>query len=629
MSRALPTFLHAGIALVVALASSTPAATAQVAGAAAPLTLEGVFANPSPRQIAWAPDGRRFAMVSPTPRGARVVVVDAEDGSSRELVAGAGPAWSPDGRRLAYVGQGDIWTIAIDGGAPVRVTNDAHDERDVRWSPDGRHLAFSSVRSGSHDVWVVEATGGTPRQLTRGARDADDTRFGASWSPDGRWLAFVSNKSAWDQDDLWVVGLDGGEARQVSRGVHVMSQPQWSPDGRRAAFNGVDHATYWFGDMSDIYVVDVADGRASRVPMQVQASDRNGNQPVFWSRDGAHLYFVLIEAGDVNLWTVPAAGGVATRLTHWPGTLASLAYAPATDRFAFVRATPTEAGLLCVLPASGGVPSVLARPGHRVADGSAPQRVSYRSVDGLAVPGFLFLPPGFDPARRYPALVQVHGGGHNAYMNGFNAVELFLAEQGYVVLAINYRGSSGYGREFQTLSIGDWGGKQALDAVEAGEWLKRQPWSSGRVGIYGGSYGGITTMAAVTLGPDTFAAGVPMRGIYDFGLAYDEADRVGKLFVARGHRGTPAEQPEAYRRSSSLARVSAVKAPLLVMHGGRDVRAPARQHQLLVDALRAAGKTFEQELFLEEPHGFSAASNVRMYGRLLEWFDKYVKGATP
>jgi dipeptidyl aminopeptidase/acylaminoacyl peptidase len=244
----------------------------------------------------------------------------------------------------------------------------------------------------------------------------------------------------------------------------------------------------------------------------------------------------------------------------------------------------------------------------------------------LYINGFLYLPPDFDPAEKYPGLVQVHGGGHNLYRNGFNGVEQFLAQQGYVVLAINYRGSAGYGRAFQDLAIEDWGGDQARDAAAAGEFLKALDYSNGKVGIYGGSYGGITSMAAVTHSPDTFDAAVPMRGIYDFAAAYEEADRIGKIFTMRGHGGTPEENPAAYERSRSLSRVDRLKTPLLVMHGGRDVRAPSSQHQMLITELKQHEKVFEEHVYEGEAHGFSSVENrIDMYERLLSWFDRYLK----
>ncbi len=377
--------------------------------------------------------------------------------------------------------------------------------------------------------------------------------------------------------------------------------------------------------MSDIYVADVATGKARKVRMQVEASDRNGNQPIFLSADGATAYFVFLQRGEANLWAVPTAGGVPTQITDAGGNMQGIAFSPAAGRFAFVHSTPTRAGVLKVVSTAGGEPRALAAIGPLFANLEPPASISYRSFDGLYIPGFLYRPPGFDPARKYPSLVMVHGGGNNLTMNGFNGVEQYLAGRGYVVLAINYRGSSGYGRPFQEIATGDWGGGQARDAASAADFLRAQPYSSGKVGIYGGSYGGITTMAAITLAPDTFDAAVPMRGIYDFAPAWDEADRLGKLFFEAGHVGTPAQNPESYRRSSSLARVARIKTPLLVMHGGRDVRAPARQHSLLVAALKQHGKVFEERVYGDEAHGFGPASQIDMYGRLVEFFDRHLK----
>ena len=595
--------------------------------AAVPITLERIFGGPGVRDLAWSPDGKRLAGTVSGQGPARVTIFDAATGAATPVTEGSGAVWSPDGGRLAFLRGGDVWTIDATGGTPSRLTTDKDDERLLRWSPDGRHIAFMSIRSGSQDVWVVPAAGGAPRKLTDKAMHHDDNRYGPTWSPDGKLVAFVSNRSKWEHDDLWVVPVDGGAARQVTKGVRVMSQPVWTADGRSIAFNAVADGEYWYGDMSDIYVA-AANGNAAparKVEMQVEASDRNGNQPIFLSGDGATAYFVFLQRGEANLWAVPAAGGVATQMTEFGGNMQGIAFSPTANAFAFVHATPTQAGVLKVLPAAGGEPRTLATFGARFADIEPPASIVYRSFDGLYIPGFLFKPPHFDPAKKYPALVQVHGGGNNLTMNGFNGMEQLLAHRGYVVLAINYRGSSGYGRPFQDIATGDWGGNQARDAAAAADFLRAQPYTTGKVGIYGGSYGGITTMAAITLAPDTFDAAVPMRGIYDFAPAWDEADRLGKLFFEAGHKGSPKQNPEAYRKSSSLARVEKIKTPLLVMHGGRDVRAPARQHVLLVEALKKHGKTFEERVYGDEAHGFGAASQIDMYGRLIEFFDRHLK----
>jgi dipeptidyl aminopeptidase/acylaminoacyl peptidase len=592
---------------------------------AVPITLERIFGGPTVRDLAWSPDGQRLAGTVSGEGPARVTLFDISSGARTPLTEGSGPVWSPDGRRLAFLRGGDVWAIDAAGGTPARLTSDKDDERMLRWSPDGRHIAFASIRSGHQDIWVVPSSGGPVRKLTDKAMHHDDFRYGPTWSPDGKLVAFVSNRSKWENDDLWVVPVDGGAARQVTRGVRVMSQPVWAADGRTIAFNAMADGEYWYGDMSDIYVADVASGVARKVKMQVESSDRNGGQPIFLSGDGATAYFVFLQRGEANLWAVPTSGGVATQMTELGGNMQGIAFSSTANAFAFVHSTPTQAGILKVLPVAGGEPRTLASFGPRFERIEAPASIVYRSFDGLYIPGFLFKPPDFDAARKYPALVQVHGGGNNLTMNGFNGVEQLLAHRGYVVLAINYRGSSGYGRPFQDLATGDWGGNQARDAAAAADFLRAQPYTSGKVGIYGGSYGGITTMAAITLSPDTFDAAVPMRGIYDFAPAWDEADRLGKLFFEAGHQGSPQQNPAAYKRSSSLARVDRIKTPMLVMHGGRDVRAPARQHVLLVEALKKHAKTFEEHVYGDEAHGFGAGSQVDMYGRLIEFFDRHLK----
>ena len=608
------------------LCLATPCAADTVpAEDSVPPTLENLlFASRSARQLAWSPDGGSLALAIAGGGPSQIAIVDIRTKALRTIGEGTSPIWSPDGRRIAFLRAGDLWSIDTAATAERRITNDREDERAPAWSPDGRTIAFMSSRSGFQDVWVVPADGGSPAKLTSEAMFHDMTRFGVSWSPDSAWIAYVSNKGGWEHDELWVVPARGGAPRQITRGLNVTSQPDWSPDGRRIAFNGLAHDIYRYGDMADIYVADVASAAATKVKTTALASDNMGAAPVLWSSDAKTLFFVYFDRGNANLWSVPADGGVAAQVTDVKGDLDSVAFSRAAQRFAFVHSTPTHGGVVKVLAASGGEPSTLTEIGSRFEGMTEPVSVSFRSFDGLYVHGLLFKPRGFDGSAKYPSLVQVHGGGHNLLMNGFNPVEQFLAQRGYVVLAINYRGSSGYGRPFQDLAIEDWGGKQALDAAAAGTFLKQQPFSNGKVGIYGGSYGGITTLAAITQSPGTFDAAVPMRGIYDFAAAWEEADRIGKIFIQRGHRGTPTQNPEAYVRSSSLSRVERISTPLLVMHGGRDVRAPARQHVLLVEALKRNGKQFEEQVYADEAHGFSRRSQLDMYGRLVAWFDKYL-----
>jgi dipeptidyl aminopeptidase/acylaminoacyl peptidase len=235
------------------------------------------------------------------------------------------------------------------------------------------------------------------------------------------------------------------------------------------------------------------------------------------------------------------------------------------------------------------------------------------------------LPSQIEQAQRCPSLVQVHGGGTNSYMRSQNLVEQYLASKGFVVLAINYRGGSGFGRPFQDLGVEDWLNGQARDPGAAADFLRTLPSVNGKVGIYGGSYGGMQSMAAITRTPDKFDAAVPMRGIYSQSMTFDLMDRVGKIFSKTGHGGLPTERPEIYAKSNTIDRFSEIRVPLLIMHGELDDRAPFRNYDLAVAELKRLGKSFESKSYANEGHGFRNPDNqIDMYRRLESFFAKHL-----
>jgi dipeptidyl aminopeptidase/acylaminoacyl peptidase len=613
------------LSLAVALVAGAPVSVS----AATPLTWENIFTNArGARQSAISPDGRWVAVTATAEKESGIFLVPADGSAAPTLwVAGASPVWFPDSRRIVFAAQNDLWTVALGAATPTRLTSDAQNERDATVSPDGRTIAFYSTRSGSQDIWLVPAAGGEPRQLTKQAMTEDDTRFEPAWSPDGRTIGYVSNMADFWADDVWVVDVASGKTRQVSRGLMASSTPVWSPDGRSIALLGTSKKGYWYEDLADIFVVDVQSGTERTVKMQVYATDWLHSLPVFWSADGKQIFFMYHERGVFNLWAVPSAGGVATRVTNLDGVIRSIETTAKADAFAFIHTSPTRGPDVAYVSAAGGPVRRLTNFAEEWASVRAPQEISYRSYDGLYIQGFLYLPPDMQPGAKYPALVNVHGGGTNSYLPALNLTEQYLSSRGYVVLAINYRGGSGFGREFQDLSVNKWASDQAHDAAEAGRFLRSLPYSNGKVGIYGYSYGGIMSMAAITRYPDVFDAAVPMAGIYDFADAYGSGDRLQKIFTMTGHGGPPDRRKEIYALSDSLARIPNIRTPLLIMHGEADIRAPYRQYLLAVEALRKHGKTFESRSYPNEPHGFrNPVNRVDMYQRLEAFLDRYLKG---
>lgn len=571
-----------------------------------------------------SPEGARVAMVLDTPDEQGIYLLSRDTQASAQWVTGSSPRWFADGRRIVYVQGGDLWVVDVDSKQPLRLTNDEHDVRAPRPSPDGRWIAYYSSRSGHQDIWLVETDGsGEPRQLTHESMTAEEIRLGHAWSPDGETIAYYANKADYWSDDLWLVDVDSGNERKLSGDLMGRATPAWSPDGGRIAVFATAKDEFWYGDLSDLYVIDATAGKARRVEMQINAMAINQPQ---WSGDGSELFFPNHSRGELDLWRVPASGGVATRVSNMGGLMHGFDATVGAGEFIFVRSTPTRGREVDALGRSGGHIERLTTASSDWQGVKAPEVISFRSRDGHYIQAFVFTPPDFSPDGEYPALVQVHGGGTNSYYNGLNLVEQRLAMRGYVVMAVNYRGGSGFGRAFQDMAVHDWANGQAQDAAAAADFIRQQSWSSDKVGIYGYSYGGIMSLAAVTRAPEAFDAAVPMAGIYDWSDAYETADRLGRLFTREGHGGPPSERPEAYARSNSVARIEQVQTPILLMHGQADARAPYRQFEMVVEALERHDKVSESHSYPDQPHRFrNPKHRVDLYSRLEAWMDRWLK----
>ncbi len=606
-----------------------------------PLTLESLSENISVSDPQFSPGGTRLAFVSNKSGSRKVWIISVDGTNPHVLIADDGtessPRWSPDGKTIAFLRsenrQSDIWSVTADGTNLTRITNDAEGERAITWSPDGLRLAFISDRAKSQDIYVVPSAGGPVEQLTVETNPWDEGRWEPCWSPDGRWIAYVSNRSEPFADDLWLVDASTKASQKVTANLHVMSTPVWSPDGKHVAFNAMKTAEFWYGDQSDIYVVEMPDRTVRKVETNIYVSDGNGNLKMAWTPDSRFLVFRYEWEGNDNLWSVPVGGGAATKMTYEAGSFGSFDVSRAGGHIAYVRSTPVSGGELQVLDMSGGPPRQLTDWFEDYDGIVAPTQMAFRSTDGRYILGYLFRPPDFDRSREYPSLVQVHGGGNNAYGNAFHAMEHWLAGEGFVVLAIEYRGSAGHGREFQDLALGEWAAGQGWDAVAASRYLSAQPWSNGKVGIYGGSYGGIMSMAAVTRDSSAFAAAAPFYGVFDWEDAYAHADRLMQFWIIEGHLGfKPGENPTLFEHTASIRHLDRVSKdlPFLIIHGERDRRAPFQQSQRLAEALKARGNPVEFHSYPEEGHGFRLPKNrLHAYGRLLAFFNTHLRGTSP
>jgi dipeptidyl aminopeptidase/acylaminoacyl peptidase len=595
---------------------------------ALPLTLENIYkrgrggaSNPS-----ISPDGNWVTFSARTAKGQgihRLPLKATGGGEPQFWSEGSDVVWAPDSRSIVVVRGDRLQRIGLDETQAKPLTEAIKGLRAPVFSPDGRSIAFYSTASGHQDIWLTTVDGGAPRQLTRESMSEDDGRFSPAWSPDGKTIAYISNKANYWDDDLWVVDVSSGTAKQLSRGVTAIGPaPLWSPRGDRIAVLGDAKKDYWYLDLTDIFLIDAKTGAEAKVKMPLHVTAYN--QRTFWSADGERFYFIYQERGQHHIWSVPAAGGVPTRVSNIEGVLSRLDTTRATDAFVFARSTETEGSDIYYLPAIGGQARRLTNLATKWQGLREPAEISFKSFDGLYMQGFLYLPPGIE-GQRCPALVQVHGGGSNSYMRSQNLMEQYLASKGFVVLAINYRGGSGFGREFQDLAVNDWLHGQAKDPGAAADYLRTLSYVNGKVGIYGGSYGGMQSMAAITRTPTKFDAAVPMRGIYSQAMTMEYMDRLGKIYAKTGHGGMPKERPEIYDKSDTIKRFSAIEIPLLITHGELDDRAPYKNYELAVAELKRLGKNFESKSYPGEGHGFRNPDNsIDMYQRLESFFVKHL-----
>lgn len=620
----------------------------------------------------------------------QLMIVDVAGGEPRALTAAGKhndllPKWSPDGTRIGFVSTRDkgatLWVLPMDGGEPRRLTDNDGFVADFAFSPDGRRIAYiwqamnerqKLERDEKKDelkrrpqikritrlqhkldgegwwngqrrhVYVVSAAGGKPKQLTFGDYDDSEPNF----SPDGRLVSFTSNRVEnpdlyTENADIYVVRVSGGGLKKVTRMPGACKAHTWSPDGKRIAYIGDPAGPgEWWKYNARVWVVDATGGKPREVTREIDQQCVNTTlgdvttagfapTPPLWSRDGERLYFTASEQGATRLFSRSLdkrdmrceIGGEVNILfaqrTASDGPVA-LSIGTATnpgdvyladpgENWRLRRLTHVNAGLL-----------------ERV-EVAEPEAFRVRS-DGVEVQGWVLRPPDFDKRRRYPAILEIHGGPHAQYGYSFFHEMQWLAAKGYVVAYANPRGSTGYGLKFMNCTHADWGNLDARDVMKVADWLFSRPYvDPKRVGVTGGSYGGYMTNWLVSH-TDRFRAAVTQRSVVNLESLFGTSDFGYDL----GHEfgGTPWHKVEQLRRQSPLTYVKNIRTPLLIEHQEQDLRCPIEQAEQLFACLKVLGREVELIRFEGESHGMSRGGRPHNRAERLRaiagWFDKYM-----
>lgn len=612
-------------------------------------------------------------------------LVPARGGRPRQLTRGevldGDPCWSPDGRHIAFVSRREdeipqVWILPMAGGEAWRLTKLAGGGvRDLCWAPHGRAILFLHRRDPRvdpeqrklrhtaryitrlrhkldgegfwpEDFWHVYKAAfpsGRVTQLTRG--ECDDA--GAVWSPDGRRIAFTSNRRPdaefdVDNSDLFVVSADGRRLRQVTRRYGPVDAPAWSLDGRHLYYIGhFGGRGEWLRHPRHIYRIPAGGGapqdltpRLDQWPSNHVLSDTaNSHREVILPfREGAEerLAILVNECGACTLQSLPARGGPLRLEMGGPVNVLEVSLRAADGRAAIAATRIEDCGNLYALTLGHGEePRRLTRLNAGLLGGLTLTRpeehmFSGRGNGGVAIHGWVLKPPGFRADRRYPLVLNIHGGPMAQFGYAFFHEMHLLAAQGYVVVYTNPRGSSGYGLRFMNCIENRWGQLDYADLMMVTDVMARRPWiDRKRLAVMGGSYGGFMTTWIVGH-TDRFKTAITERQV---GNMMTQAGASDMGFYRMYSRGTvPWESPEEYLRDSPNLYAAGTRTPLLIIHSDQDLRCPIAQSEELFLYLRLQGKPVEMLRFAGESHGLSRGgrpqNRLERLRRIRAWLAK-------
>jgi len=605
-------------------------------------------------------------------RRSAIWIMNADGGRNRFLVEGSSPRWSPDGTRIAYLAEGQpkgtqIFVRWMDAeGAITQVTRVDKAPTNIQWSPDSQTIAFTMLvparetwnirmparpegarwteapriieravyrrdgigflEEGFRHLFLVPAGGGTPRQVTSGDYDHGSA---FSWTPDGREICFSALRVEdweyqWRESEIYAVNVATRAVRQLTKRKGPDSNPVVSPDGRWVAYTGYD----WTDDTyinSKLYAMGI-DGSNPRVLTAPLDRTPTGLQ---WAADGNGVYFNVDDSGSRNLWFASLRGEVrqVTKGTHIltvtglnrsglaVGTLTSF-HKPG-DIVAFNLARPEIKQLTAVNE------DILSD----VKLGEV-EEIWYTSADNFRIQGWIIKPPDFQPGKKYPLILTIHGGPHAMYGVGFNFGWQLHAAEGHVVLYTNPRGSSGYGSAFGNAIKNAYPGEDFDDLMKGvDETIAKGYVDEQNMFVYGCSGGGVLT-AWIVGHTDRFAAASSNCPVINWMSFVGTTDGISWY---RNFQRMPWEDPSEHLRRSPLMYVGNVKTPTMLMTGVNDLRTPISQTEEFYQALRIRKVPTAMVRFNDEFHGTtSKPSNfLRTHLYLHHWFNKHSRNKAP
>ncbi len=493
-----------------------------------------------------------------------------------------------------------LLTVDVSTGKTRQLTEgDVHDELQPAWSPDGIEVAFCSNRTehpdldpDAIDLYVISAQGGEMRKIPT----PEGPKWNPSFSPDGAWLAYYGHEGKaqdWKQTRLWAVPADGkGEARSLTQD-HDFNVSSWT-----------------INDMGSLPQV-----------------------PPMWSKDGKTIYFQVAHHGNTVLKSVSLEGEApqVNDVIAEEGVVGAFTFDRDEKKLVYFHADMKDPGQVWLREMTTGRSQVLTHVNEDLLlkiDLGEIEEVWFKGTAGNDLQGWILRPPGFDPSKAYPAILEIHGGPQVQYGNFFMHEFYFLAAQDYVVVFCNPRGGQGYGEEHCKAIDNNWGTADYEDLMAWTDFVEAKPYvDKNRMGVTGGSYGGYMTNWIIGH-TDRFKAAVTQRSVSNLVSMYGSSD-FNWAFQYEFGNVPPWENPDNYWRQSPMKYIAKATTPTLVIHSEQDYRCDIEQGEQIFVALKRLGVDTEMVRFPDEPHGLSRQGRTdRRIARLkhiLRWFDRYLK----
>jgi len=635
-----------------------------------------------------SPDGSSIAYVvtvmdRDANRGASDIwLVAARGGEPRRLTsspaADMNPRWSPDSRTIAFIstrsGSPQVWRIDPNGGEAFQVTRISTGASGVIWSPKGTHLAFvssvfpdcpddesnrkrmeaaeaSKVKGRLFDhllirhwnawsdgtrshLFIVPASGGTAVDVTPGDFDVPPIALGGAqdyaFSPDGTEIAFVRNVDPeftlglGTNNDIFVTGTGGGEMKKLTANKANDHSPGYSPDGRFLAYLAMARPGFE-ADKQCLMLFDRKTGTADNLTGSLDYSVAG----FLWAPGGAALYFEAEEKGRTAVFGITLATKKVEKVFEGH-TLSALALSPDGRTLYFLKQALHRPNDVWSFDLKTKTLAELTKVNADLLAGldmNPAEEFWYDGAAGDKVHGFLLKPPAFDPSKKYPLLMLIHGGPQGSFGDDFHYrwnAQMFAAG-GYVTAMVNFHGSTGYGQAFTDSISGDWGGKPYVDIIKAVGFLHgRYPFiDMTKLGAAGASYGGymIDWIEGQT---DIFDCLVSHDGVFDLRSMYGATEEL--WFPEWDYHGTPWTSPGQYTKWSPSMYVKNFKTPCLIVHSANDFRVPLEQGLQFFTSLQRMGVPSKLLYFPDEDHFISKPQNAELWWKTIhEWLATYLK----